>query len=101
MVSLIMADSVPFDILVVILASAAILGVCILHLLLFRAYRNEEMLHQIRLIDLQKLVDLELERSKKFAGNAEILSKQKEETQEKLDLIKLQLEALKKGEKGG
>lgn len=94
-----MADSFLFDVVFTGLASAVFVGVLILHFLLFKEYRSQEKLQRIRLADLQKMVESELERSKKFAGNVDFLHVQRESTQDKLDLIKLQIEALKKGQK--
>ena len=83
----------------VILAFAVVVGVLILHFLLFREYQKEDKFHKARIAGLQRLVELELERSRHFSNQIDFLGKQKAQTQDQLDLIKLQVEAMKKGEK--
>ncbi len=94
-----MGDSFQLVEVVTVMAYAVFLGILVLHFFLFKKSKNQERLHQIRLADLQKLVDRELERSREYEGIVDMLKIQKENTQDKLDLIKLQIEALKKGEK--
>jgi hypothetical protein len=83
----------------VILAFTVVFGVLFLHFLLFREYQKQDKFHQARIADLQRLVALELERSGHFSDQVDFLGKQKELTQDQLELIKLQVEAMKKGEK--
>jgi hypothetical protein len=83
----------------VILAFTVVVGVLFLHFLLFQEYQKQDKFHQARIADLQRLVALELERSGHFSDQVDFLGKQKKQTQDQLDLIKLQLEALKKSEK--
>lgn len=83
----------------VILAFAVVFGVLFLHFLLFREYQKQDKFHQARIADLQRLVALELERSGHFSDQVDFLGKQKKLTQDQLELIKLQVEAMKKGEK--
>lgn len=87
------------DTLIILLALAVVLGVITLHLLIFREYQKGDQLHRSRIADLQRLVELELERSRHYSGQVDFLAQQKDKTQDQLDLIKLQVEAMKKGEK--
>ena len=88
-----------FDALIILLAFAVVLGVIGLHFLIFREYQKEDKRHHSRIGGLQQLVELELERSRRFSDQVDFLAKQKDQTQDQLDLIKLQVEAMKKGEK--
>jgi len=88
-----------FDALIILLAFAVVLGVIGLHFLIFREYQKEDKLHHSRIAGMQQLVELELERSRYFSAQVDFLAKQKDHTQDQLDLIKLQVEAMKKGEK--
>ena len=88
-----------FDTLIILLALAVVLGVIALHFLIFREYQKGDKLHHSRIADLQRLVEMELERSRHFSDQVEFLAKQKDYTQDQLDLIKLQVEAMKSGEK--
>lgn len=83
----------------VILAFTVVFGILFLHFLLFREYQKQDKFHQARITGLQRLVELELKRSGHFSDQVDFLGKQKVQTQDQLDLIKLQLEAMKKSEK--
>ncbi|SDC74329.1 hypothetical protein SAMN04488104_100519 [Algoriphagus faecimaris] len=65
-----------------------------LHFLLFREYARQEKVQRKRLLDLEKIVQTEIKRSGDLLQNNLSLSELKIKTQEKLDLIKLQLGAL-------
>ena len=88
-----------FDALLILLLFAVMLGVIALHFLIFRQYQKEDKIYRGRIVGLQRLVELELERSRHLSDQVDFLAKQKDRTQEQLDLIKLQVEAMKKGEK--
>jgi hypothetical protein len=87
------------DTLIILLALAVVLGVIALHFLIFREYQKEDKSHQLRISDLQRLVETELERSRYFSDQVDFLAKQKGDTQDQLELIRLQVEAMKRGEK--
>ena len=87
------------DTLIISLALGALLGVIGLHFLIFRGYQKEDKIRLSRIAGLQRLVETELERSKHFSDQVDFLTKQKEQTQDQLDLVRLQVEAMKKGEK--
>lgn len=76
---------------------ASILG---LHYLLFKEYRREEKIQTRRLQDMEHLVTIEVNRSKALSYQNDKLSEIKSKTQERLEVIKLQVEALKNKEKG-
>lgn len=88
-----------FDALIILLFLAVLLGVITLHFLVFREYQKEDKLHHSRIDAMKRLVEHELERSRYFSGQVDFLANQKDQTQDQLDLIKLQVEAVKKGEK--
>ena len=88
-----------FDTLIILLALAVVLTVIALYFLIFREYQKGDKLHLSRIADLQRLVELELERSRYFSDQVDFLAKQKDHTQDQLDLIRLQVEAMKIGEK--
>jgi biopolymer transport protein ExbB/TolQ len=79
--------------------SAVLLGVLLSHVLFLREIRKSDQLHRIRLNELRQLIEVELEQSSSLKDSQDFFGKQKEETQNQLELIKLQLEALKQGEK--
>ncbi len=66
-----------------------------LHFLLFREYFKQDHLQSKRLQDLEKLVALELIRSKNMDIQNKQLERIKSRTQAQLDLIQLQVEAMK------
>ncbi|MFC5193563.1 hypothetical protein ACFPIK_17450 [Algoriphagus aquatilis] len=88
-----------FDALIILLFLVVLLGVITLHFLISRGYQKENKMHYSRIADLQRLVEMELERSRYFSDQVDFLAKQKDHTQDQLDLIRLQVEAMKKGEK--
>lgn len=77
--------------LLIFLVLGSILGI---HILLFREYVRQEKVQRKRLNDLEKIVQIEIKKSGQLLQGNLSLSELKSKTQEKLDLIKLQLEAL-------
>jgi hypothetical protein len=71
----------------------------LLHFLLFREYSKQEKLQSKRLQDLENLVTAELFRSKSMSIQNRSLDQIKAKTQEQLDLIKHQVDAMKSLEK--
>jgi len=76
-----------------------LVSIGLLHFLLFREYFKHETLHLKRLQDLENLVTAELFRSRSMNLQNHKLDQIKSKTQEQLDLIKLQVEAMKSFEK--
>lgn len=75
-------------------------SIVLLHFLLFREYFRQEKIQKKRLEDMEGLVQKEINRSKGLSSQVGKLSQIKEKTQEQLELIKLQIEAVsKKSEK--
>ncbi|WP_297336755.1 hypothetical protein [Algoriphagus sp.] len=70
-----------------------------IHYLLFREYIRQEKMQRKRLRDLEKIVQIEIKRSSTLLHTNLSLAELKSKTQEKLDLIKLQLEALRAQQK--
>ena len=81
-----------------ILFLGVFLGLVLLHYLLFREYLQQEKLQEKRLKDLEYLVYKEIERSLELGLGNIALKELRQKTLEKLTLIRLQLEALKKSE---
>lgn len=73
-------------------------SVVFLHYLLFRAYLRQEKINLRKLRELQNLVNIQINRSYSIASDSFQLQATKAETNEKLELIKLQVEAMKKRE---
>lgn len=88
-----------FDALLILLSFAVMLGVIALHFLILSEYQKEDKIYRRRIVGLQRLVEMELERSRHLSDQVDFLTKQKDRTQDQLDLIRLQVEAMKKGEK--
>jgi hypothetical protein len=76
-----------------------LVSIGLLHFLLFREYVKQEQLQSQRLQDLEKLVTAELFRSKSMDYQNQKLDQIKAKTQEQLDLIKLQVDAMKSAER--
>ncbi|SFA71653.1 hypothetical protein SAMN04489723_10125 [Algoriphagus aquimarinus] len=74
-------------------------SIALLHYLLFREYIHQDKLQSKRLKDMEGLVQTEIKRSLSLSNQVGELSQIKQKTQEQLDLIKLQVEAVKKGSK--
>lgn len=71
-------------------------SIALLHFLLFREYIRQDCIQSKRLQDMEGLVQTEIKRSQGLSIQVGKLSQIKEKTQEQLDLIKLQVEAVKK-----
>ncbi|WP_075350228.1 hypothetical protein [Algoriphagus marinus] len=76
-----------------------LVSIGLLHFLLFREYFKQEKLQSKRLQDLENLVIAELFRSKAMSIQNRSLDQIKAKTQEQLDLIKHQVDAMKSMEK--
>ncbi|MDG1276426.1 MAG: hypothetical protein P8O16_04040 [Algoriphagus sp.] len=76
-----------------------LVSIGLLHFLLFREYSKQEKLQSKRLQDLENLVTAELFRSKSMSIQNRSLNQIKAKTQEQLELIKLQVDAMKSMEK--
>ena len=66
----------------------------LLHYLLFKEYARQEKMQIQRLKDFAKLVNLEINRSQSLSNSVTKLQEMKEKTDEKLEMIKLQVEAI-------
>ena len=73
-------------------------GIVLLHYLLFREYIHQVKIQGKRLMEMEGLVQNEIRRSKGLSNQVGELSQIKEKTQDQLDLIKLQVKAVKKSE---
>lgn len=82
-----------------ILAILVVLGVVLLHYLLFKEYLRQEKIQVKRIKDLEKLVNIEIYRSRTLSGDINHLHEIKSKTDEKLEIIKLQVEGMKGLEK--
>ena len=69
-------------------------SIALLHLLLFREYFRQDRIQSKRLQEMEGLVQTEIQRSHGLSNEVGNLSRIKEKTQEQLDLIKLQLDAI-------
>lgn len=77
----------------------ALIAIAFLHYLLFREYVSQEKIQEKRIKDMEKLVKIEINRSRSLNNQVDNLSQIKEKTQDQLDLIKLQVDAIDKGSK--
>ena len=77
-----------------LLAILVIGSLFLLHFLLFREYSRQEKLQIQRLKDFENLVNQEIHRSQSLSRSVDQLQKIKTKTEEKLDVIKLQVEGL-------
>ncbi|WP_134204494.1 hypothetical protein [Algoriphagus zhangzhouensis] len=77
-----------------VLATLVILGLVFLHLVLFREFVIQEKIQKQRLRDLEKLEIKEVRRSQIIFSGNEVLEKVKNESQDQLNIIKLQVEAM-------
>ena len=72
-------------------------SIVLLHYLLVREYIRQDKIQRKRLVEMEGLVQKEIRRSEGLSYQVGELSQIKEKTQDQLDLIKLQVEAVKKG----
>ncbi len=83
---------------ILLLAVWVLGGLVLLYFLAFGKYSRQQKIRRQRLARLEKLVTKELERSRVLSGQAAYLDRIREGTDEKLEVIKLQVAAMKKGE---
>ncbi|TXE14348.1 hypothetical protein [Algoriphagus aquimarinus] len=81
-----------------ILALLVLGSIALLHYLLFREYIRQDRIQVRRLREMEGLVQTEIKRSQGLSNQVGELSQIKEKTQEQLEMIKLQVEAVKKFE---
>jgi hypothetical protein len=84
-----------------VLAILAVGSVILLHFILFREYFRKEKFTLKKLKELENQVKLEIHRSRQNDGKEDQLSGLKNETDEKLEVVKLQVEGMKAREKDG
>lgn len=84
-----------------LLALLVIGSLFLLHFLLFREYVQEKKIQVQRLIDFENLVKQEIRRSQSFSRSIDQLQEIKTNTDEKLEVIKLQVEGLGAQQKQG
>jgi hypothetical protein len=92
--SLIMLEFILSDLTLGILIFSVVISLVSLHFLLFREYSVQERIQRKRLKDLEKLVLKEVERSENLSEGNKSLNEIKGRTQEQLNIIKLQVEAM-------
>ena len=85
--------------ILVLLAILVLGSLILLHFLLFREYVRQEKIQVQRLKDFERLVNLEVNRSDLLLLKVGQLQEIKTKTDEKLELIKLQVEGMKSLEK--
>ncbi len=78
-----------------ILAFLALGSLILLHYLLFREYAFQEKLHQKRLAEMEELVKNEIQKSRSLSQVEFETDQIREKTNEKLEVIKLQVEGMK------
>ncbi|MHA7131732.1 hypothetical protein [Algoriphagus namhaensis] len=78
-----------------ILAILVFLGLLWFHLLLYKEYLRQDRVQKIRLAEMQRLVEMELRRTQDMQSQNDQLENIRTQTDEKLELIKLQLAAMK------
>ncbi len=66
----------------------------LLHFLLFKEYSRQEKIQIQRLKDFEKLINQEIHRSQSLSRSVHELQEIKSKTDEKLEVIKLQVEGL-------
>ena len=79
-----------------ILVLLVLANIALLHFLLFREYMHQDKIQSKRLRHMEGLVQNEIRRSQGLNDQVGTLSQIKESTQEQLDLIKIQVEAIDK-----
>ena len=77
------------------LAILVIGSLLLLHYLLFREYSRQEKIQSQRLKDFENLVKQEIHRSQSLSNSVFQLKEIKTKTDEKLEVIKLQVEGMK------
>lgn len=77
-----------------ILAILVVSSLILFHFLLFKEYSRQEKIQIQRLKDFEKLVNLEIYRSNLLSKKVGQLQKIKTKTEEKLEVIKLQIKAI-------
>jgi hypothetical protein len=77
-----------------LLALLVIGSLFLLHFLLFREYSRQEKIQIQRLEDFENLVKQEIHRSQSLSRSVDQLQEIKTKTDEKLEVIKLQVEGL-------
>lgn len=82
------------DLTLSILIFSVVISLVSLHYLLFREYSVQEKIQRKRLKDLEKLVLKEVERSENLSSGNKSLNEIKGRTQDQLNIIKLQVEAM-------
>ena len=82
-----------------VLTLLVLVSIILLHFLLFREYAKQEKLQSKRIQELENLVISELFRTRSMNLQNQNLDQIKAETQAQLDLIKLQVNAMKSSEK--
>ena len=92
-----MAVSIFENHLLGILVLLVLGSIVLLHYLLVREYIRQDKIQRKRLVEMECLVQKEIRRSQGLSNQVGELSQIKEKTQDQLDLIKLQVEAVKKG----
>lgn len=71
-------------------------SIVLLHFLLFREYIRQDKIQTKRLKEMEGLVLTEIKRSQGLSNQVGELAEIKEKTQNQLELIKLQVDAMKK-----
>lgn len=82
------------NVVLVMLAILVISGLILLHYLLFREYVHQERVHLRRLNDFENLINQEIYRSQLLSKTADQLCEFESKTDEKLELLKLQVKSL-------
>lgn len=77
-----------------LLAILVIVSLFLLHFLLFKEYSRQKRIQIKRLNDFEKLVNLEIQRSQALSSSLGRLQEMKDRTDEKLQIIKLQVAAI-------
>lgn len=78
-----------------LLAILVLGSLILLHYLLFKEYARQEKMQIQRLKDFEKLVNLEINRSQSLSNSVHKLQELKEKTDEKLEVLKLQVEGIR------
>lgn len=81
-----------------LLTLLALGALILMHYFLFREYAVMEKLQEKRLTEMEQLIKKEIHRSQSSSVQALEISQLKEKTDEKIELIKLQVEAMRKRE---
>ena len=87
------------DFVLGLLTALVLLGLLAMHLLVIREYLNQRKIHRKWLVELENLRKIEEERSQAMDQGNGSLQEIRGNTQEKLNIIKLQVEAMELIEK--